>query len=144
MKIVVNKCYGGFGLSAAAIVYYLKLKGLPCFFYTQTKYSHRDSVDLFEKASYDEIKDETFPPYTFTKDLGDSFSKWPRNDASYFYFGNLHRDDLFLVQTVEDVGEKESSSRFAELKVIEIPDGIEWEIDEYDGIESIHEVHRSW
>ena len=29
-------------------------------------------------------------------------------------------------------------------KIIEIPDDIEWEIDNYDGIESIHEKHRSW
>jgi hypothetical protein len=37
-----------------------------------------------------------------------------------------------------------ASGGFASLKVVEIPDGIEWEIDEYDGKETIHEKHRSW
>jgi hypothetical protein len=32
----------------------------------------------------------------------------------------------------------------AELKVVESPDDVEWEIEEYDGIEWIAEVHRTW
>ena len=32
----------------------------------------------------------------------------------------------------------------AELAIVEIPDGIEWEIDDYDGIETIAETHRTW
>ena len=32
----------------------------------------------------------------------------------------------------------------AELKVVEIPDGIDWTIEEYDGVEWIAEVHRTW
>ncbi|CAK0757599.1 hypothetical protein CCP1ISM_7520003 [Azospirillaceae bacterium] len=30
------------------------------------------------------------------------------------------------------------------MEVIEIPDGVDWTIDDYDGVESIHEKHRSW
>jgi hypothetical protein len=32
----------------------------------------------------------------------------------------------------------------AELAVVEIPDGINWHIGEYDGIEHIAENHRTW
>ena len=32
----------------------------------------------------------------------------------------------------------------ASLEIVQIPDDVEYEIDEYDGSESIHEVHRSW
>lgn len=39
---------------------------------------------------------------------------------------------------------KKASGKCAELKVIEIPDGVDWEIDDYDGIETVHEKHRSW
>ena len=33
---------------------------------------------------------------------------------------------------------------YAELKIVEVPDDVVWEIDEYDGLESISEVHRRW
>ena len=29
-------------------------------------------------------------------------------------------------------------------KVVEIPDGVEYEIYDWDGVEQIHEVHRVW
>jgi hypothetical protein len=33
---------------------------------------------------------------------------------------------------------------FAELKVVEIPDDVQWQIEEYDGKEWIAEKHRTW
>jgi hypothetical protein len=30
------------------------------------------------------------------------------------------------------------------LEVIDIPDDIEWFISDYDGVETVHEAHRSW
>ena len=39
---------------------------------------------------------------------------------------------------------KESWGFCAELKIVEIPDNIGYDISEDDGIESIHEQHRSW
>jgi hypothetical protein len=32
----------------------------------------------------------------------------------------------------------------ADLKIVEIPDGVDWEIEEYDGNEWVAEVHRTW
>lgn len=49
-----------------------------------------------------------------------------------------------LVEVVERLGSERASGHFAKLKVIEIPDGIDWVIDDYDGIETVHEKHRSW
>jgi hypothetical protein len=48
-----------------------------------------------------------------------------------------------LIQVVEELGEK-ASGRFADLKVVEIPDDVEWQIDEYDGLEWVSERHRTW
>lgn len=144
MKIVVNRCFGGFGLSPLAIVHYLKLKGLPCFFYKQTKYKHDGGVDLYEKVPLEQIKEDTFPPYTFTKDLGPSINTWPSSDEGYWYYNDLERNDPFLVQTVEELGVEVASAGLAKLQVVEIPDDIEWEIEEYDGSETVHEKHRSW
>ena len=66
------------------------------------------------------------------------------------YFGiesdnwDAYRSDPRLIAAVEKIGVEESSNRYSSLKVVEIPDGIEWDLDDYDGIETIHEKHRSW
>lgn len=53
------------------------------------------------------------------------------------------RDDPLLVQVVQELKEQ-ANGRFARLKVVEIPDDVEWTIDEYDGLEWVAEAHRTW
>lgn len=89
MKVVINKCYGGFCLSKEAYEY-----------------------------------------------LGLAWD-------GYGYKYNDNRTDLKLVECVETLGDIASGS-LAELKVVEIPDDVDWYIDEYDGIEWIAETHRTW
>jgi len=48
-----------------------------------------------------------------------------------------------LVQVVEELG-KAANGRGANLKVVQIPDGIEYDLENYDGFETAHEKHRSW
>lgn len=54
------------------------------------------------------------------------------------------RADPDLVAVVEELGAQAASGSCGKLHVIEIPDGVEYEIDDYDGLESAHEKHRSW
>jgi hypothetical protein len=56
---------------------------------------------------------------------------------------SVERNDPRLVAAVEKLGDRASGS-CSRLKVVEIPDDIEWEISEYDGLESVEEAHRSW
>ena len=91
MKIVINKCYGGFGLSEAGLQEYKTRKGI-------------------------------------TEDI---------------YQGDIERNDPDLVQIVEEMGE-EADGTFARLKVVDIPDDVDWQIHEYDGVEWIAETHRTW
>lgn len=137
MKIVVNKCYGGFGLSPLAIKRYLELEGKECFFYV------RD----YDNNTYNKINlpSNEFAgiQYISTKDLGNSFSKEEDINNSYFYEGDIERTNSNLVKVVEELGDA-ANSWASKLRIVEIPDGIDWEIDEYDGIETIHEKHRSW
>jgi hypothetical protein len=81
--------------------------------------------------------------YTLTKNFGNPVEKLPKNDKHWWYDGNLERTDPILIQVVEELG-KDADGPCAELEIVEIPDDVEWEIDEYDGYESIHEKHRSW
>ena len=138
MKLVINKCFGGFGLSKDAEELYLKKAGFESHRYIQTKYNYRDGEELYEKID----NDDNELTHVFTKDHGDSFSKFPEDD-SYWYYGDLERNDPILIDVVEELGDKANNS-YSALHVIEIPDGVEWEMDDYDGIETVHEKHRSW
>lgn len=53
------------------------------------------------------------------------------------------RDDPRLVEVVEQMGDK-VNGQHAKLKVVEVPDDVEWTIEEYDGYEHVAEVHRTW
>jgi hypothetical protein len=101
MKIAINRCYGGFGVSKA--VY--DVLGLPW-----------DGYGYLEN-----------------KDLG-------IEDGDY----DAYRADARLVAAIEQVGIKEASGSLAKIAIVEIPDGVQWEIDDYDGMETVHERHRTW
>lgn len=67
------------------------------------------------------------------------------NEKNEFYSNRpeCKRDDPILVKVVEELGER-ASGMSAELEVVEISDDVIWEIADCDGMETIHEVHRSW
>ena len=60
-----------------------------------------------------------------------------------FWDKDISRDDPVLVSIVETLGERANNS-YSRLKVVEIPDDVEWNIEEYDGREWVAEVHRTW
>lgn len=51
-----------------------------------------------------------------------------------------HRD---VIEVVERLG-KLANGDHAELKVVDVPDDVEWHIAEYDGMEWVAEDHRTW
>ena len=53
------------------------------------------------------------------------------------------RSNPALVKCVEALGD-EASGSYAELKVVEIPDGVEWKICGCDGGEWVAGKHRAW
>ncbi len=64
------------------------------------------------------------------------------------HFGYDHRTDSaracpYLLAVVERLGAA-ANGDCAKLAIVEIPDGVEWEIDEYDGCEHVAEKHRTW
>ena len=54
-----------------------------------------------------------------------------------------NRTDPLLIRVIEELGDM-ANGRCAKLKVVEIPDGTDYIIDEYDGNEHIAEAHRTW
>ena len=61
----------------------------------------------------------------------------------YGFAMDKNRADPKLVECVETLGER-ANGMCADLEVLDIPDDVEWEIQEYDGREWIAEKHRTW
>lgn len=62
---------------------------------------------------------------------------------SYWSDQDIQRDDPALVQVVKELWEA-ANGECAELKIVTIPDDVDWEIEEYDGREWVSEKHRTW
>lgn len=57
---------------------------------------------------------------------------------------NIPRDCPILVGMIEELGSASVSGVYADLRIVEIPDDVSWEVDEYDGLEWVAEQHRTW
>jgi hypothetical protein len=135
MKIVINSCFGGFGLSEKAMMRYAEIKGITL--YPEKQFSITTYYTVPKNQRTPELKDWRAASSEERKAYNTAYKQ------ESIYDGDMSRTDPILIQVVEELG-KEANGMFANLKVVEIPDGIEYEIDDYDGQESIHEVHRSW
>lgn len=135
MKVVINRKYGGFGLSLAAQKRYLEKQGKECFFY---------SLGLSGEISNTKTDENSKNLFTvaYTKDFGES-TKGKDTKEFYFDCNRVSRNDPVLVAVVEEMGEA-VNDRCSQLEIVEIPDDVEFEIDDYDGMESVEEKHRSW
>ena len=56
---------------------------------------------------------------------------------------DIARDDPVLVAIVRELG-VDADTRYAKLKIVEVPYEVEWQIEEYDGVEWVAEKHRTW
>jgi len=142
MKIAVNKCYGGFSPSMKAYREYLKLKKKKSFLYHQTKYEHSDGKEEYSRIDNIDKEIDIGCFFCYTKDLGKKVNKLP-NKSMIFLDNDEIRVDKDFIKVVEKLGDEVNTS-VSKIKIVEIPDDVEWVIDEYDGIETIHEKHRSW
>ena len=91
---------------------------------------------LFEKKRWNLVKEVLDSGFT-------SYYKDSIGENNFFYEGDLDRNDPELVAVVEELGD-EANGWPAELKIIDIPDDVEWFVQEYDGLEWIAEKHRTW
>lgn len=101
MKIVINRCYGGFSLSDEC--------------------SKALGGKLIEASG-------TFHFYEFPD---------KKRESDF-------RTSPDLINLMETKGSEWCSGRCAELRVVEIPDNVDYTIEDYDGMEQISERHRTW
>ena len=134
-KVVINSCFGGFGMSALGVKKYCELEGKECYFFeydfTAKKLTQLSLEDTYKKLSFQ----------TFTVPNPEEYG-----DNKYDYclqVDEIPRDNESLIRVVEELGDYVNSP-FSDLTVVEIPDGVSWGIEEYDGNEHIAEEHRTW
>lgn len=142
MKIVINNTYGGFSLSPLAIKEYLKLKGKDAYFYDM-KFQNKEIV----YTKKDNFTGKELFLNCFTKDFGEKFKTKDIAEKEFrdclFNEKGIDRTDEDLIKVVEKLKEK-VNTMCSELKIIDIPDDVEWVIEEYDGAEWVSEKHRTW
>jgi hypothetical protein len=75
-----------------------------------------------------------------------TFYKNEESDENIIDEYEFNRNDADLVKVVETLGEKAGHGKYCKPKVVEIPDGIEWYIDDRNqgGGEFVAEKHRTW
>jgi len=140
MKIVINRCFGGYGLSHEAIMRYLDLKGI-------TVYPEQGE-GIWKFWTYWLVKPEGRFEVKETEDFyAMSMEERQAHNQKYsdetFEENNIERNDPVLIQVIEELGDA-ANGEHAELAIVEIPDDVEWEISEYDGSEHVAEKHRVW
>lgn len=129
MKVVINKCYGGFGLSDAA---QLEIHKRGC-----------DHSKLLAPSAYFGANHELEMARIAA---GHRLFETPVVDGKIL--DDCHRDNdarkcPVLAAVVSEMGEK-ANGNYSDLKVVEIPDGVEFVVSDYDGHEAIHQKHEVW
>lgn len=139
-KVVVNRCWGGFGLSHAACMMYAKLAGFTAYPFVE-KRDERGNLDFHHFRPFDGKEDENMHIIHYAKAPLNEDGTYVED--SYWYPGSLKRDDPILVQVVEKMG-KAANGALSELEIVRVPNGVKWVIEDYDGMETVEEEHRSW
>lgn len=111
MKIVYNACYGGYGLSEAAILRYAELAGIKL--YPEKEYSWCTAYYLTSPTGHEQ---DNYNRDTFETD-------------------SIERHDPLLVQVVEELG-ADANSPFSKLTIYKT-DSRMYRIDEHDGYETV-------
>lgn len=141
-KVVINACFGGFGLSPKATLW-LWENGAPVQVTPVDKYfSHQGDDDsvLGKKQRLTRWREWLAGDQ---KTWSGFLNVFTPNESCVLYADKIPRDDPKLIGCIEKFGEA-ANGACAKLKIVEIPDDVEWQIAEYDGNEHVEEVHRTW
>lgn len=115
VSVVVNREFGGFDLSEKAVRRYCEINNIELS--VESDVYGIVGLNLYYVAS-------------------------PGGRVPWSY-RDLSRDDPVLVSIVREIGQ-DAAGNLSRLEIVEIPDDIEWELQECGGIEWVVEKHRRW
>ena len=118
MKVAINRCFGGFGISDEAFEKLLERKSI----------------------AFDKVKSES----SF---LGASYYEAGHSGNNDYYISEYdyceNRSDPDLIAVIEEMG-SQANTKYSDIAIVEVPDDAKWHIHEYDGLEHVAEDHRTW
>ena len=141
-KVVINACYGGFGLSAFAenlieerttgdtLTYYEPVLGTEMKRYVRMVRETAGLLCIGLRHDYGAVIED--------------INTIPDEDRVYSSGRETKRDDPLLISIIEEFGSEKCSGQCAQLSIVEIPDDVKWHVEEYDGFEHIAEDHKTW
>lgn len=148
VRVVINACHGGFGLSHDAAMAYAARKGIALYAWADD-ISTKHFGEPDDPSTYRGILHYTTVPAEQYRELeadvraNDKDYKRLNESGWFWSYRDVPRDDPDLVSVVEEMGAK-ANGRHAQLRIVEVPAGVSWCIEEYDGSEWIAEEHRTW
>lgn len=132
-QVVVNRCYGGFGLSKVAVKWL-------------ADHGVQEAIDYLKPPDFAEFREWYDSRGIDEEHIRNSFDLqkrfWEENDGVSILDDD--RSNPLLIQCVEELGGEVASGQFAKLDIVEVPDDVSWHIEEYDGNEHVAEDHRTW
>ena len=141
MKVVINQCFGGFGLSLMATVRMLQAEPEALSACSLSEWTRDNGTEFRPIEGVDGIRQ--------VGQVGRHHEHWwsdvVERDSVIYRVGDGQkmRTSPTLIALVEK-GDGSADGPNAKLGVVEIPDNINWEISEYDGNETVEESHRRW
>ena len=145
MKIAINAGYGGFNLSAKALKYMADKLSKPIYFFKLEGHPETKAA-VYVPITLEEAQGEWFGLYAFNIENPNTVTNSHEKYREYswdFRPSKEDRADPLLIETIETLKE-EANGSCCELKIVEVPDDVDWIIQEYDGWEWVAEKHRTW
>lgn len=147
MKIAINACFGGFSFSPEATLRLYEL-GVDIATPVDEYYPPAERAEAAKKwptIGYERNLTQ-WREYLASSEKGRNIFLTVFSPDEKFVLGagrEVERHDPRVIQVIEELGDR-ANGACAALRIVEIPDGTDYEISEYDGIEHIAEKHQTW
>ena len=140
--IILNKSYGGFTVSVEGYKLYAQKRGLKLYYYRYV--DEEGDTFIYKRYLAEELKKEDLHPifyFSSIKDLGEYTNERPTDPTIILDLDKGHREDPILVEVVRELGQS-ANTFLSDLKIVDVPISFangNYTIDDYDGIETLHE-----
>jgi len=145
-KVVISRCFDGFKISKECAEYMAALGDTQAQAELDVWHERKFVIDSLRESG---VIPEGHDEYIVDEakrcvDLGYAEPHfWGTGHPSGIHYADsgYKRDGEALVKAVEALGERASPSK---LKIVEIPDGVEFHVNGFDGYEYVAENYRTW